>query len=543
MRLIITLSLLLAARLAFFQAPASATLTTNRVKAVVNANGALFTDLQKGQFVAPFIPGQPEIGLLRGAGLWLTGLDPAGNLKGAVQLFNTNEKSDFSPGILDGDGLPASVNLTGIFRVTRAEIQAHLADLADNGVIDNPQPGVLGWPARGNPFFEQYHPGQSLSFTLQGLAGFYDADADGAYNPMYGDYPAIELLGCPFNRIPTEMLWFAFNDAGAHTESGMKPVQMEIQCQIFAYDCTEESPLRNTVFVRYKLINRSTEPIEDMHLGLFNAFEIGHPGDDFFGSDPAAALIFGYNGDNLDEGAYGSDIPAMGVKIFRGPLNAFGQNVPLAHIMPVDPATISGPVAYYNLLHGLFIDGAPAPNNGIFYPGNPNDPGAGSEVKAGNTPGTRQVLTSYGPFTLLPGAVNELIAGYFYAAEPGQTPVQNVQTLYAHAKDLQDIFDSCFGPASCTGVVKTAELPANSTGLRIFPNPACNAITIEAPSACLQRIYLIDATGRRVKNQFWSNPHQNTTLPVEHLPSGMYWVEIYLANGQVAQKKVVVQHP
>lgn len=542
MRQKITLLIVFAGATLTAQVPQSATLQTNRTKATFNSNGAMFTDFQKGQFIAPYAPGEPEISLLRAAGLWLAGWDLAGNLKGAVQLYNTDGKSDFYPGVLDDAGLPVTGSISGIYRVTRAEIEAQLADLADNGVIDNPQPGVMGWPARGNPYFEQYHPDQQYPFfTNRSFAGFYDKDGDGNYNPAYGDYPSIEVRGCPLNRIPSEMLWFAFHDTGIHTESGMSPVQMEVQCQVFAFDCTEESPLRNSVFVRYKLINLATQPIEDLYAGLFNDFTIGNPDDDFFGSDPSRSLVFGYNGDDFDESGYGADIPVLGVEMFRGPIDTFGQEIPMKHVMSFDPATITGPLQFYNLLSGLYPDGTPAPNNGFLYPGNPNDPNADSEVSAGNTPGQRSVVASYGPFTLLPGAVNEMIAGYFYTQGDGQSPLQNVQAMYGRSDEIQAVFDNCFVPANCTQPIVDAPVLPDAGFMRIFPNPAGENLTIEGELGNLQSLRLFDPTGRLVYSRRWSSPQSRISLSVKGFASGMYFVEIGLDNNAVVRKKVVVE--
>lgn len=545
MRLQITLFLCLsltAIRLSG-QNPAGATLATNRVKAQFNTNGALFTDFQQGQFIAPYAPGQPEISLLRAAGLWVAGMDMAGNLSGAVQLYNTDGKSDYKPGPLNEYGQPFPDNpLTDIYRVTGAEIAIHLADLADNGVIDNPQSGVFGWPGRGNPFFELYHNGEALPNTQQGLAGFYDRDQNGNYDPDQGDYPTIEVRGCPLQRFPTDMLWFVFNDVTTHPESGMSPLNMEIQCQAFAFDCTDESPLRNSLFVRYKMINWSLEPKQDMYFGLFNDFDIGNAADDFFGCDPARSLVFGYNGDTNDEGSYGTNIPVLAMDLFRGPLDTLGEEIPLAHVIPFNPATTNTPVQYYNLLRGLLPDGTPAPNNGLFYPGNPNDPGAGSETGAGNIPGERRVVASYGPMTLLPGAVNEIIAGYFFTQEPGNTPLQNVQAMYGRSDAIQAFFDHCFGTSdaiSCSAVVDAPAAP-EAPALQIFPNPADQLLTIASGDAGITRVQLTDMAGRPAYRQFMAGTVSQVNIPVSQLPAGVYFAEIWLEGGAKGWERVVV---
>lgn len=529
------------------QAPAAATLSINRVKVQFNANGALFTDFQKGQFIAPYTPGQPENSLLRAAGLWIAGLDPAYNLKGAAQLYNTDGKSDFFPGVLDDNGVtPVGGKLTGIYRVTAAEIATHRADFADNGVVDNPQPGVFGWPGRGNPYFSQYHNGEELPFSSRGLAGFYDHNSDGLYDPAQGDYPAIEVRGCPLNRTPSEMLWFAFNDNSIqpHTQSMTIPLQIEVQCQAFAFDCLEDSPLRDAVFVRYKLINLSQELHDSLYVGLFNDFDIGNPNDDFFGCDTTRSLVFGYNGDNFDEGAFGADAPVLAADLFRGPLDGFGEEISLKHVVAFDPAALTGPEVYYRLLSGSLADGSPAPNGGVFYPGNPNDPAADSELSAGNTPGQRYVLASYGPFRLFPGAVNELIAGYFFTQQPGATPLQNVQAMYARADAIQAFFDNCFTPSdqiACSPAVSAPAVPVPAAGLKLFPNPAAQTFSIESEKAGITRVQLSDMTGRVAYSQYLAGAAMRVNVPVVELPDGVYLAEVWLENGARAWEKLVIR--
>lgn len=90
------------------QVPVSATFQTNNVRAVVNFNGTLFHDFQQGQFVS-VQPGLAEKTLLRGAGIWFTNIDQAGNLQGAVQLTN---QTDFYPGPPVEDASIVSQNLS-----------------------------------------------------------------------------------------------------------------------------------------------------------------------------------------------------------------------------------------------------------------------------------------------------------------------------------------------------------------------------------------------------------------------------------------------
>ena len=110
------------------QTPANSTFQNNNVRAVVNANGAMFTDFQQGQFV-PLQAGLAEKTLLWGSGIWMAGIDANGTLRGAVQVGN---QSDFQPGLYDAD-LNMAQDINNIWRVNRSDIDAHLADFQDNG--------------------------------------------------------------------------------------------------------------------------------------------------------------------------------------------------------------------------------------------------------------------------------------------------------------------------------------------------------------------------------------------------------------------------
>ncbi|MCC6725751.1 MAG: hypothetical protein IT258_14675, partial [Saprospiraceae bacterium] len=129
-----------------------ATLQINNTRVWVSNNGSLFWDGENGQFIAPFAYGEPAHSTMKAAGPWFAGLDAGGNLKGAAQLYNEGGKSDFAPGVINAETGQADNTITDIYRVTIAEIEAHKADFADNGVIDHPIPAIFGWPAKGNPY-------------------------------------------------------------------------------------------------------------------------------------------------------------------------------------------------------------------------------------------------------------------------------------------------------------------------------------------------------------------------------------------------------
>jgi len=515
------------------QTPAQATIQVNNVRAIVRNNGAAFDDGQQGQFV-PVQPGLAQKTLVRNAGIWLAGLDPGGNLKGAV---TTSAISDFQPGSLTPEGI-AIENLNKVWSVRCADINQHVADFSDNGTIDNPNKAVYAFPGQGNPFFEQYNPSLTLPFSSTGLAGFFDRDQNALYDPSQGEYPVLEVRGCPFKVFPEEQSWMVFNDQKNHP-SLLDDVQIEVQTQFFAFKTPQPSVFNNAIFARYKLINRATERIDSCFFGIHADFDIGHPDDDFMGTIPNRNILYGYNGDTDDEGGFGSEIPVMVMDLFRGPLNENGEELGLHSAIVLNDANNLLDYQYYNLLNGRFKDGDPTPNNGIMYPGNPNQPSESSEITAGNTPGKRVGIASYGPFSLLPGAVNELIVGYYYLHTPGATPLQNVQALYDQPDLVQALFDNCLDGLdnTCDATSPTAEPLLKNTDLRISPNPAAVAFTIESTGEPFSQILVADVLGRTLQSVHLDHPVQQHSVSVSDLPTGTYIVRV---GGQV--RKIAVQH-
>lgn len=527
MRNILSLALLLGGFLhtASAQAPVQSTVQVNNVKALISTNGTAFDDGQQGQFI-PIQPGLAQKTLVRNTGIWLAGVDPAGNLKGAV---STSASTDFQPGSLSDEGT-SIVDLNKIWSVRCADINQHLADYADNGVIDDPNTAVYSYPGQGNPFFEQYNAPFQLPFTSAGLADFFDNNATGLYDPRHGDYPSINVRNCPLNAYPEEQNWLVFNDLKVHP-SNLDPIQMEVQVQFFAFKTQQPSTLNNAIFARYKLINRAAERIDSCFFGVYADFDIGNPDDDFMGTIPNRNILYGYNGDANDEDGFGTEIPVMAMDLFRGPLDENGEELGLHSAIVLDNVDNLLEFQYYNLLTGALKDGSPAPNGGIMYPGNPNNPNETSELTAGNTPGKRVGVASFGPFSLLPGAVNELIVGYYYVHTPGATPLQNVQTLITQPDVVQGLFDNCFaGLDNTCDAASPVRETLEYSDLRISPNPAASDFTIESTGEPFSRVDISDVLGRRVKSLDLGLPVQRHTVQVSDLPAGMYVVHI---GGQV----------
>lgn len=514
--------------------PVSDTLRANSIHARIQSNGALFVGGTNGYFLAPPVLGAaPSVSLIKSAGLWMGGKDPAGNLRLSAQMYNENGKSDYAPGTLSSTGAPyPEFNL--VAGINSDEINAHIANPGSM------LPAVYGWPGRGNQFFSNYH-----NFNLPidpwwlDLAGYFDDNSNGNYDPFIGEYPSISARGCPQQNYADDMLWTVFNDAVPHTQSGGLPLNMEVQTQVLGLHCPEGSPADRTIYVIYKMTNRDTVPLDSCYFGVFLDVEIGNGGDDFIGSMPNKRVVFAYNGDATDEGGFESTPPVLGIDLLRGPFDPVSETeVEQWQFVTVNEAGLTSPEAYYHLLAGRDTDGTPFPNNGILYDGDPLNPAGWSEVTAGNTPGERKVLASFGPFNLLPGAINELIFGFAWVRKyPNGNVADNLSILGATMSEVQGIYDNCFELfPGCPAAVSVVD-PENPSPLVVSPNPFADLIQVESKGATLQTLTLWDVTGRMLQERSLEGQHQ-AMLPTGNLPTGIYLLQVRCADGSVFTHKL-----
>ena len=453
----------------------------NNVRARLLGGGDCWWNFTNGRYIVPKVDvttGQQEVSSIFAGSVWLGGIDPAGNLKLAAQDYRTGGRNDFWPGPLSEVGITDEficANWDRHFRVTGDEIRKHLANLAaGDRNPDNIPRGVKGWPARGNPYFADVW-GFDLPYTQQALAGFYDEDFNGDYDPLKGDFPSIEIRGCPLNRFPDEMVFWIYNDQGGgapHALTNGNPIQMEVQVQAFSYLTNDE--LNDMTFQRYKLINRATERIDSTFFAMWVDPDLGCYLDDYIGCDSSKALMYVYNQDATDGqpncdcagvSTYCNQVPILGVDYFRGPLDTLGDEIGMSSFVyynnptygtplpaTTDPAT---PGEFYNYLTGSWRDGRPFTEGGTGYTAtggvptkyafsdDPNDPTGWSMCTSNLTFGDRRTLQASGPFTLLPGAVNELIIGIPWVPDIDY-PCPDLEGLFRADKLAQGLFDNCF---------------------------------------------------------------------------------------------------
>lgn len=475
----------------------------NNVRARLTTGGDVWWNGNDGRYVVPKPPpGVPEVSSIFAGAVWLGGKDPGGNLKIAAQTYGRSGGNfDFYPGPLnEGDpdypggiladprrgtiGKDTCAQWDKFFVVEGANVDQHVAAWRSAAAMGatSLDPAtipldVLGWPARGNRFFEDIHDFR-LPNTMQGLAGFWDQDFDGIYEPDEGDYPIIEIRGCleiEPQSAPDEMIFWVYNDAGNDHRQTNSPnkIQMEVQVQAFAYQTSDD--INSMTFQRYKLINRAIERIDSTFFAMWVDPDLGCYTDDYVGCDVGRSLAYVYNADATDgtngctceQGveSYCNEVPILGVDYFRGPLNELGEELGMSSFTyynngggnpapppgTTDPST---PQEYYNYLSGRWRDGTPFTFGGDAYQEGgppvpyafinpPNEPGGWSMCEEGLPVGDRRTIQASGQFTLQPGAVNELIVGVVWVPDQAY-PCPSLSRLLKADDVAQDLFDNCF---------------------------------------------------------------------------------------------------
>lgn len=462
-------------------AKSSMEMWVNNVRTIIFTGGDMWWDLFGSGNAFYVVPGTMDKSLGVSANfagsIWIGGLDVGGQLKVAAMTYRQNGY-DFWPGPLDptsgttNDGVCNKYDK--IFKITRKEVEDHVYGVSTSDAVNK-------WPGNG------------IDGDRPMLAPFWDNNGDFFYDPSAGDYPYYDIynkaekdnLGvCKAKLFGDQTLWWVFNDKGnIHTETGGQSIGLEIRGQAFGFKTNDD--INNMTFYNYEVVNRSTFTLFKTYFTVWTDADLGNYNDDYVGCDIDKGLGFIYNSDGNDQSiaganGYGEFPAALGCDFFKGPLADEGDGIDNDYDTKIDevgetigmakflyynnnigsfPVQTTNPALashYYNYMTGFWKDGSPFTDGGNAYGGstpvNYVYPGelypivsGWNEFNAGNQAGDRRFLQSAGPFTLKPGAVNNVTFGLPWA----QSPVKN-DNLFAVGllknADLkaQALFDNCF---------------------------------------------------------------------------------------------------
>lgn len=542
--------------------PASQTITTGTVEALIESSGPLLTEFR--------IPGPTPGSTVRAFKdilLWAGGVDAAGNIHLALQNSDPNNSS------FQG-GFNGITNSAGVWKVTRHQIEQHLKDFADNGIIDNPIPAIFSWPGKGNPFSIDYN-----GFALDGVALEISApyietqNGPSTYNPSKGDwpYPCRPLMN--FCRPADEIVYMPFFEKIVTVPGPVPftPKLVSLNCSVLysTYYCDDSQFLDNTIFAYVTYQMTDTMRLDSAFFSLVLNGDIGAANDDYIGTRPGGDQVYFYNGTENDA-TFGSNSPVVVLDLDYGPFDTSGIATDISSVMPMNynnanlPAAMKMPAApgeYYNYLTGSWRDGTPLTEGGNGYnpgnvnatrvkfpfPGNPADSNEWSEQSAGNTPGDRGALLNTGNITIKPGSFNRF--GFKIEHIPGGTAiVDQVEEIHRYSDTyfyffLADFFPPAVNPfdtLDCSAVNRIND-PVAAVPVQVFPNPTRDAFTISIENQEITSFSMYNLLGQ-VVTIGTEQCAKGLSVKTGNLPAGVYWVSGFCKDGRQFIGKVIITH-
>ncbi len=543
----------------------TALLEGNNVKAMLSNSGNIFASEQSiYQFPANQFQNIPA-STIYSASVWVGGIDPAGNLKLAANSYGPySDKTDFYPGPLHEEwgmtDVPMCTAWDRMFTMSKASIDAHKADSADNGVIDGPIPDeILYWPGRLNSYAEEAY---GIDLDRTHMAPFYDRNSDGIYSPQEGDYPNI--------KDATSAVWWVINDAGGiHYSSLGDPIRMQFNYLAYSY-ASEDETINNSTFYSVTMINRGIESIDSLFASVWVDPQLGCYVDDYIGSIPEENLAFIYNSDDVDGDescfcdngvtTYCEEPPIMTIKILEGLYNDdYTERNGMSSFMYYNNGSYGNPnplttdptkaIEYYRLMNARWNDSDEWPDvsSPLTYGAsgfNPNSTDYTSFAYSAETaqgtwhmclneddPGDKRMLITTGPARMEPQAVNDftfVITNIPNALGPcdGALP-----TIIETSNTLDELSNN---------TVAIKELFLDNHSITIAPNPMTDYTTFDFGELTgkIDQVELYTVDGKLVRS--YNDINNELVISKVGLNPGMYFYKVRMKSKQLISGKIMV---
>lgn len=491
-------------------------LDINNVRATITNIGSLFNDGTSPKFEVPKVQGT-GIGkhTIWAAAPWI-GAVSNGQLYLTAETYRQQGK-DIQQGPVSASYTTASLAYWNrLWKINKIDLDTFKMRV-QNGldITSTTFKDIMEWPARGNVF-----GGDSINE----YAPFVDVNNNHLYEPLLGDYPMIKGDQC---------IYTIMNDDITHTESGGQAMQVDIHRM--AYEYVTNNAVNNTVFVDYKIVNKSNRDYDSLVFSSWVDFDLGNYSDDYVGTDSARNMIYGYNGDPNDEGprGYGLTPPAQACVLLNQKMwttmyynntnNPISGNV----IVPSD---------YYAYMLGLWKDGAPktaadtgyltnGPVTRFSFNGDPCTNSGWWEGGAFIQPGDRRILASIAPQEFLQNQELNISMAFVFSRSAGADNITSVCSL----QNAVDSVVNWYQDSQPTGIQQLEKAFTFS----IYPNPAKTAITIQGVETSHTLVSIFDIMGKQLKTISLEN---GNIITIDDLQAGIYFVKVNTQNG-IATKR------
>jgi hypothetical protein len=563
-------------------------LTINNINAGVNCDGMLFTNITeipgqglKGKISQHFkYPKGTETNTIFNSSMWF------GGIAGQDSLYFAGERyrqmgADFQPGpVSNSYDSNYAAKYWKLWKLNKSEVEYHLNNWWKPGY--SPIEDIASWPGNGDV----------VSGQAAQLAPYSDYNQDGKYNPMDGDYPLIRGDQTIFliynddkihseskgNRLKIEVhsMVYGYNS----------PEDSSLNNTVFVhYDLINRSDkvYQNTyggIFTDFDLGNPWDDyiasEVQRASFYCYNGDEFDENYLDFsyssagYGEFPPAQSVTVLAGpfldsDGLDDPSGGCDFSVNGINFGNGITD--DERFGLSRFVFFNNYGNDPYIApeFYSLMDGYWPDGTRFKFGGnghgglsegldcnFLYPGDSDpmnwgtnciDPGYPynqdgfywTESSSFNVPGDRRGLGIMGPFTFVPGQVQEIELAYC-VANGWNGPVSSVVQLMKNIDSLRSRVNNgeIIVPNSSLGVIEK-KVPADL--LRIYPNPASTNITIRIPAAVSSGTeYLVyNVLGDVVRSGRIAS-YQQFTVNISGLQPGFYILKVISRERQISGK-------
>ncbi len=452
-----------------------------------------------------------------------------------------------------------------------------------NGLPDDPNDLKYGiWKIRND--WQSLPQGvlkERCEFDYQNWPG----DLGAPYKDVNGDGIWTQGIDEP-NFLGDETMWFVANDLDTATSKyafGSPPIGLEIGVTVFS---SKREDLKNTIFKKYKFINKSGNDIKDMYLGIWSDPDLGDANDDYMGCDTTLDLGYVYNGQNEDW-VYGTP-PAVGYVLLQGPktkgsetdsaffegkwikgfknlgMTSFFGYLGGNHIYDLPPLGMyEGTIQIYNNFQGIGRDGSTIvdPNTGdttqIMLAGDPvNKTGwyEGEGWPQGPKPGDRRFLMGSGPFEFKAGETQEFVFAIIVAQ--GNSALNSLEKLKNYAREIKDVYYS----GKLLENKDRNVLPVGFELKQNYPNPFGAGSGTSAPVTTIKysipavgtahelslqiRLTVYDVLGRKVVtlvNRKQKPGNYSVRFNASNLASGVYFYSLRAGNFVQTRKMILIK--
>jgi hypothetical protein len=519
MKTLSTFCFLLVSPFYFAQQVNSVWLDFNNAKATINDEGGFFNNASAA--IAGYeIPKNSGLSTIYSGSYWIGAEDQFGQLHVSGKKYSLGgSESAFHSGPIAESIAYGSINYSNqyqnaVWAVTNNEIQDHIANYQSAGYVV--PTSIANWPGNGDV---------SLGVTSQ-LAPFIDLNGNGQYEPTLGDYPDIR---------GDKAVYVIMNDESFLPDGN----QLGVEVHAMFYQYATNDYFNNTTFLNLRVFNRSNNNYTNYRQALYMDFDIGNYADDFMGCYPPSNLLFGYNGDEIDDSnggqlGYGANPPAQGVV-------ALSHQLENAGLFNQGQDYTGGDTLFWLLMNSQWADSSdwidPTTNSAthFLFPGNPNLPLGWHEENSSNSPGDRRGLITIAQPSLPAGGSICSDYGFIYDRS-GTTRLENVQNLInigGSLKTFHDDFQSF--PCFSTNFNSTERLTSNE--LTIYPNPSNGELNIKTENTLTNApIQIRSLSGQVVYEGIITSQVTEIELSV---PNGMYFVQVQSPEGNICQKVIV----